>query len=105
MNVMFLKIFHAHKYLVKFQINILIISGDANGFHGDKKQAAVGTGLSRARNARWGMLLHVNEAGIYGGRNKIGVQCTCISCGHCNIYVANVGFMLHDSLGIIVYII
>ena len=30
------------------------------------------TGMSRARNSRWGMLLHVNEAGIYGGQNKIG---------------------------------
>ena len=29
--------------------------------------------MSRARNSRWGMLLHVNEAGIYGGQNKIGV--------------------------------
>ena len=28
--------------------------------------------MSRARNSRWGMLLHVNEAGIYGGQNKIG---------------------------------
>ena len=31
------------------------------------KQAPVGTGMSRARNLRWGMLLHMNEAGIYGG--------------------------------------
>ena len=29
--------------------------------------------MSRARNSRWGMFLHVNEAGIYGGQNKIGV--------------------------------
>ena len=29
--------------------------------------------MSRSRNLRWGMLLHVNEAGIYGGQNKIGV--------------------------------
>ena len=34
------------------------------------KQAPVGTGISRARNLRWGMLLHVNEARIYGGQNK-----------------------------------
>ena len=33
-----------------------------------KKQTPVGTGMSRARNLRWGMLLHVNEAGIYGGQ-------------------------------------
>ena len=38
------------------------------------QQAPVGTGMSRARNSRWGMLLHVNEAGIYGGQNKIGVH-------------------------------
>ena len=25
-------------------------------------------------NLRWGMLLHVNKAGIYGGQNKIGVH-------------------------------
>ena len=37
------------------------------------KQAPVGTGMSRARNLRWGMLLHVNAAGIYGGQHKIGV--------------------------------
>ena len=37
------------------------------------KQAPVGTEMFRARNLRWGMLLHVNEAGIYGGQNKIGV--------------------------------
>ena len=33
--------------------------------------------MSRARNSRWGMLLHVNEAEtdyIYGGLNKIGVH-------------------------------
>ena len=30
--------------------------------------------MSRARNSMWGMLLHVNEAGIYGGQNKIGVH-------------------------------
>ena len=34
-----------------------------------KKQAPVGTGMSR-----WGMLLQVNEAGMYGGQNKIGVH-------------------------------
>ena len=39
-----------------------------------KKQALVGTGMSRARNSRWGMLLHVNEARIYGGKNKKGVH-------------------------------
>ena len=38
------------------------------------KQAPVGTGMSHARNSRWGMLLHVNEPGIYGGQNKIGVH-------------------------------
>ena len=38
------------------------------------KQAPVGTGMSRSLNSRWGMLLHVNEAGIYGGQNKIGVH-------------------------------
>ena len=38
------------------------------------KQAPVGTGMSRARNSRWGMLLYVNKAGIYGGQNKIGVH-------------------------------
>ena len=38
------------------------------------KQAPVVTGMSRARNSRWGMLLYVNEAGIYGGQNKIGVH-------------------------------
>ena len=38
------------------------------------KQAPVRTGMSRARNSRWGMLLYVNEAGIYGGQNKIGVH-------------------------------
>ena len=30
--------------------------------------------MSCARNSRWGMLLYVNEAGIYGGQNKIGVH-------------------------------
>ena len=38
------------------------------------KQAPVGTGMSRARNSRWGMVLYVNEAGIYGGQNKMGVH-------------------------------
>ena len=41
------------------------------------KQAPVVTGMSHARSSRWGMLLHVNEAGtdyIYGGQNKIGVH-------------------------------
>ena len=38
------------------------------------KQAPVGAGMSRARNSRWGMLLHVNEARIYGGQNKKGVH-------------------------------
>ena len=28
--------------------------------------------MSRARNSRWDMLLHVKEAGIYGGQKKIG---------------------------------
>ena len=35
------------------------------------------TGMSRARNSRWGMLLYMNEVGtdyIYGGQNKIGVH-------------------------------
>ena len=40
----------------------------------NKKQAPVGTGMSRGRNLRWGMLLHVNEARLYGGQNKIGVH-------------------------------
>ena len=31
------------------------------------EQALVGTGMSRARNSRWGMLLHVKEAAMYGG--------------------------------------
>ena len=39
-----------------------------------KKQAPVGTGMSRTSNSRWGMLLYVNEAGIHGGQNKIGVH-------------------------------
>ena len=39
-----------------------------------KKPGSVVTGMSRARNSRWGMLLYVNEAGIYGGQNKIGVH-------------------------------
>ena len=30
--------------------------------------------MSRPRNSRLGMLLHVNEAGIYAGQNKIGVH-------------------------------
>ena len=30
--------------------------------------------MSRARNLMCGMLLHMNEAGIYGGQNKIGVH-------------------------------
>ena len=42
-------------------------------FKQNHKQAPVGTGMSCAHNLRWGMLLHVNEAGIYGGQNKIGV--------------------------------
>ena len=33
------------------------------------KQAPVGTGMSR-----WGMLLYVNKAGIYGGKKNIGVH-------------------------------
>ena len=37
------------------------------------KQAPVWTGMSHTRNLRWGMLLHMNKAGIYGGQNKIGV--------------------------------
>ena len=40
----------------------------------EEKQGPVGTGMSRARNSRWGMLQHVNEAGIYGGQNNIGVH-------------------------------
>ena len=32
------------------------------------------TGMSRDRNSRWGMLLHVNEAGIYGGQKKLDVM-------------------------------
>ena len=39
-----------------------------------KTQAPVGTGMSRARNSRWGILLHLNEARIYGGQNKKGVH-------------------------------
>ena len=45
--------------------------------HADLKliqKAPVGTGMSRARNSRWAMLLHVKEAGMYGGQNKIGVH-------------------------------
>ena len=34
------------------------------------EQAPVGTGMSRARNSRWGMLLHVKEAAMYGGQTK-----------------------------------
>ena len=30
--------------------------------------------MSRVRNSKWGMLLHVNEARIYGGQNKKGVH-------------------------------
>ena len=37
------------------------------------KQAPVGTAISRTRNSRWGMLLYVTKAVIYGGQNKIGV--------------------------------
>ena len=46
----------------------------SGGTGGEKKQAPVGTGMSRARNSRWGILLYVNEAGIYGGQNKIAVH-------------------------------
>ena len=41
--------------------------------HDKIKPAPVGTGMSRTRNSRCGMFLHMNEAGIYGGQNKIGV--------------------------------
>ena len=52
-----------------------------------KKQAPVGTGMSRARNSRWA--LHVNEAGIYGSQNKIGVL----------VHVYHVGIAyIHDNL-------
>ena len=40
---------------------------------GNTKQAPVVTGMSRARNSRWGMLLYVHEAGtdqMYGVKTK-----------------------------------
>ena len=49
------------------------------------KQAPVGTGMSRARNSRWA--LHMNEAGIYGSQNKIGVH----------IYHVGIAY-IHDNL-------
>ena len=51
-----------------------------------KERARVGTGMSRARNSRWGMLLHV--AGIYGGQNKIGVH----------VYHVDIAIYIYDNL-------
>ena len=44
--------------------------------------------MSRAHNLRWGMLLHVNEAGIYGGQNKIGVL----------VYHVGIAIYINDNL-------
>ena len=40
-----------------------------------------------ARNSRWGMLLHVNEAGIYVGQNKIGVLAHVYHVWHIDCWV------------------
>ena len=61
-----------------------------NSFNYIYKQAPVGTGMSRARNSRWGMLLYVNEAGIYGGQNKIGV--------HVYMYHVGIDIVYNDNL-------
>ena len=63
---------HSIMYMhIKMSPSIQHITNDCSVY---LKQAPVGTGMSRAHNSRWGMLLYVNEAGIYGGQNKIGVH-------------------------------
>ena len=52
------------------------------------KQAPVRTGMSRARIFRWGILLHVNEARIYGGQYKNGIH----------VYHVGIAIYIHDNM-------